>query len=720
MRHFKHISSDISIQKAVEAFVHKASHSFYKFHLDDALQIVSLLPENINIDSVNWSFLQELFNKGTVIKKAEGVCKLINELIKHDCYSGNYSTIISTYKSTINLSNELPWLFKNHLQPFNLIVIKKNTGTKARVACFKNDSSNLFLSNLLKNFAEKNITGSRDRYPFYTCFQQSLGNTLIADVKSFSANTFKQQFYFFKKLDNSNYSHILLKKFYLWLLSLEDGKDILKWQDGIDRNMLKSPSFNINYDKGYLPIPLNPLDPIPIFDKWLIIPNGAEEISTKINSFSYKPIDFSIAADQKLKICLKNWFWNSTVSLSTRIDQANIGLKFINFIWNLRNKHNIKEVAFSQKDVDNLSVEEIFSYVQFIRSTRRNIIYIYFIRTFLTYISENNLHHVDPSVFKYLVASPNTANNMAKDIPDKELIQLEARIKANANGNYLNTIYYIIFHIALATEFRISQIINLKIDCLVNGVKNDYYLISNTKVSRGKKLKIPIIAYTRRYIELAIKFTQPVRDECTDRSVKQHIFIHNKNALNVRVAVVRSFSDYLKRTCHKLNIPEYSSQNLRDTYMTKSIEYAIKNKLSDLEVRVLTGHKQISTTTNHYVAEKIKDYLEATHMVVIGNPTINGKIQLNTHYQQKDLVNDQCGYCSHTSCIKKDGTLDCLMCSGFIATVDRIPFYQEKIDRINNEIKLTNLSAEKERLVTIKRLYLAYFEKLLELKEDCL
>src|SRR5699024_5125252 len=250
-----------------------------------------------------------------------------------------------------------------------------------------------------------------------------------------------------------------------------------------------------------------------------------------------------------------------------RIDYTQICIKFINFIFDLRNDYSIRRVTSSDEPLDSIIVEEIFSYVQFIKGNKMNNSYISVVRGLLTYLQENNLYKIEPSVFKYLVTKTAQVNNTSKDISDELLIKIENKLKENSADNYLNTLYYIVFHIAIATEFRISQILNLKISCLVKGVKRDYYLESHSKVSNGKKVKVPITPYTKRYIETAIKYTQNVRDECKNPTIKEQIFIHNNSAYNYKVISVRSFSDYLKRICNQLGIESFTAQNLRDTYM---------------------------------------------------------------------------------------------------------------------------------------------------------
>lgn len=710
------------IQEIIDIFITKSKGTYFKFEIQDAHKVIELLPVDLKSSSVDWNFFQELFNKSSDQKTKEGICKLILLFIDHDCYSGEFPEIVESFKSVDYLAKDLFWIFSNSMLPHNLIVIKKDEKSKnpkiqnSTSSC-KNDSTTLFLSNLIREFITNNHTGSRN-YRFYANFQASLNGKLINKITDFNANTFRQQYYFYKKQENSSNSITLLKKFYLMLLNYPEGQNILNWKDGLDGNMLRLVSFNRNYEEDFLPIPLNPFDPIPEYDKLLIIPNGIENNTTKINSFSYKPVNFHPIKDEKLKLGLKQWFWNSNVVLPARIDHVQICIKFINFIYDLRNSYNIRKATSSKEPINSIIVEEIFSYVQFVKSNKLNNSYISVVRSFLTYLQENSLYTIEPSIFRYLVTKSSESNNSSKDIPDELLIRIENKLKENSVDNYLNTLYYIVFHIAIATEFRISQILNLKVNCLVKGVKKDYYLESTTKVSNGKKVKVPITPYTKRYIETAISFTQEVRDECKSPEIKEHIFIHNKSAYSYKVFSVRAFSDYLKGICKGLGIERFSAQNLRDTYMTKSIEYAMKKNMSEMELKTLTNHKKVSTTTNHYVAEKIKDYLEATHMIVIGNPTIKGKIVTETQHSSKDLVNENCGYCPYESCIQTKGNLDCLMCSGFIATVDRIPFYEEKITKINMDIKSSKSQAERDRYVVIKRLYLAYLEKLLLLKEE--
>ena len=201
------IFKDEKVQEIVDIFLEKSKGTFHNFDVQDASKVLGLLPLDLDIYSITWEFFQEFFNKSIDEKTKDGACRLITEFIKNDCYYGNYLETVETFKEVLLLGRELYWLFTNSLLPYNLIVIKgdsnsKNSGIKDRTLCYKNDCFNLFLTNLLKDFAIHNITGTKHKYQFYSKFQASLNGKLITKITDFDAETLKQQYYFYK--DNKN------------------------------------------------------------------------------------------------------------------------------------------------------------------------------------------------------------------------------------------------------------------------------------------------------------------------------------------------------------------------------------------------------------------------------------------------------------------------------------------------------------------------------------
>lgn len=692
---------------------------YLRKHFSNFHKLLNAIPFDTKYENINWEWFENLYKLCTVDSDKEVFCHIFKALVTHDCYEcTEFHELLSDLKYNKDFKNII-WLFDNKLKPFNMIMIKtkendKNKNNEFTYVFYKTDINNIFLYNLLKEFINSSYKTSMANRAFFIDFQKSLDNKEINNVLDFDIHTFKKQYQYYKTLNKKAYLS-LLKSFYLMILNKPEGKNIFTFKDGIDYNMLQSPSFFKNYDEGYKLIYLNPLDDVPIDDKWLLIPNGIEKKSTKLNSYQYKPVDFSSIKDNKFKSILKIWFWNSDASLLNRIYFLNIIFKFINFIFDLTTlENNVKSNIKDDKPY--FSGEKVYCYVSYVKSNNLTPKYLYAVKNFLIYVYENNLAYLDFEVLSYFNSDIKQTKNNAKDINNEDLLKIESKMREKSQLSHINFLYYLIFHIALSSEMRISQIINLEVDCIEKGANNQYYLVSNTKVTNGKKIKVPITQNTKRFLDVSINVTSELRKECLNPSINKHIFIHNFYANKFKVISTRSFHEYFKNTCKELGVYEYTSSNLRDTYINKSIEYAIRHNLSDIELLSVVWHKNFNTTSNHYFNNEIKKYLEHLYKVTIDGITIRGTIEKekDDKLNQSDLVNENCGYCNKDECVLKN-ELDCLMCSGFIATVDRIPYFEKQISSIEDKILSSPLSHDKEHLNTIKSLYVRYLAELYSL-----
>lgn len=715
---------DSQLQSTIQRFFEKRVFIGGNRRIEHKLEIIRALPFTLSSKDVTWDWIQSTFDSYKKIAHKQGFIIFVIEMLANNFYHGPFHEIVTSFtdKEAMSIQDSLYHLFQNRLTPLNLIVIKRTFPKRARKTIsstvFLTDVNNQLLYDLLKQLIESNYFICRTTRDFFKEFHKSLNYKQINSISDFNTETFHQQYNFYKEeIGLRNNKLTLLKTFYRMLSNTEKGKNILKWQDGVDYYMLQSISFCTHYENGFKPIPLNPIDPVPLIDKWLLMPNGAEKNSTKSKTYHYVPFDFSPVPDEKLKFALKHWCWNETIVLPARYDYVKILIRFIIFIDELRNKYHLNKITHSYNK-DTFTTEEIFSYLTYTKNNGVGSTHISAVKKFLTYISENQLYSVAVPAFSYFSVKTAPPKKQAEDIANEDLIRLEERLKSNAQKSLQHALQHIIFHIALSTEMRISQILNLKINCLNPNTDN---LESTSKVSHGELVKILSIPYTKRFLEAALQLTQSDRDKCLDTDLKQYLFLQELSKNSYKVMDKRIFSDYLKRTCIELNIKPFTSRNLRCTYMTKAVEFIIKTNRSLLELNALTLHKHFNTTNNHYVSRKIRDYLEATYLVVCGDVDIQGTI---TNEKTQDtipekLVNDNCGYCSKETCIIFNG-LDCLMCQGFIATLDRITFFEAKIETFNELIKNAQLSHDKEHLLVIKKLYIAYLEKLYILREGVL
>ena len=162
-------------------------------------------------------------------------------------------------------------------------------------------------------------------------------------------------------------------------------------------------------------------------------------------------------------------------------------------------------------------------------------------------------------------------------------------MKKKAEGNVLYGIYYSVFYIALETSFRSSQIVELTKDCVVETAKKgEYVLYSGTKTSAGEYIEQPITTYVEREIREILKLTEEYRQNCTDTSLANKLFIVPGNKSGVyRELSTHKFNAYLRGCCNEAGIPEYTLENLRDTHKTKAEEYVIRNSLSEMHQGLL-------------------------------------------------------------------------------------------------------------------------------------
>jgi hypothetical protein len=294
-------------------------------------------------------------------------------------------------------------------------------------------------------------------------------------------------------------------------------------------------------------------------------------------------------------------------------------------------------------------------------------------------------------------------------------------MKCNSNNSVLYKLYYTIFYLQLETEFRITQILSLEKDCILETLKGNQFVVnSRSKMSPKDELEQPITIYVKRQIDEIIKLTSVYRNLCHRKNIKNYLFIVPGKRINMYKTIsINDFNRYIKNCCLQLGIDLYTSSNLRNTHMTKSEEYAIRNSLSSSELSSLTGHKSINTTTRHYIDTEITELLESVHGVIIGNVEIDGEISVERPetINDKDAVSNNCGYCSSSQC-NQFTYLDCMLCKSFVTCIDRIPYFEEQIKVVNSKLEHTLTKHDQEDLYSIKSLLVKYLAKLLQFKEE--
>lgn len=490
------------------------------------------------------------------------------------------------------------------------------------------------------------------------------------------------------------------------LLNSENGKAKL-----YSVSVLCRQNFVAELTKGFRPVLYNKFDAVPSVDKWLLIPNGDEKRSTQMTAETITAIDFSIVTNKQMKDLLKKWFWAHSSSIATKSKDVPKIIYFINMFFT-ENEYVIRIdqnlcASYKSHVLSKWNVTET-------RNSR-----IYPILEFVRYLDNYSDIQIDKSCYLYLTNRGSLNKKGAVGVKKEELEQIAAYINDHKNDDHNHLCFYVMFHIALNTEFRISQIVSLSSDCVKESMKTGEYIIqSNMKQSGYEEVDQPCARVVREIITSYQAATSEYREQLQP-PLRQYLFVREDGNSKVKRPFNRSnFSDFLGNVCKELGLPRYTAKNLRITYITNAKEYAMKNGISDLTLLKITNHANIDTVNNHYIQEKMIDALQATIGVVIGDVNVDGTISASKDgydTSKGSSVANGCGFCQSAECTSL-GPSPCQRCKHFFTTLENIPYYRKEISRLKELNDGTKSPHDAEDLIKLIRLNTYILGKLIELK----
>ncbi|WP_298839682.1 tyrosine-type recombinase/integrase [Clostridium sp.] len=641
--------------------------------------------------------------------------------------------------------------------PLDIFMIKNNKMVHFYEVHFDSE----FLSNLMRKFikyceVQNKTYFGYSIYKFITCFEKSFGKSedIPKVIEEFGYETMLTQFQYYK-LKNEECKPYLkhLNYFYRFLINYFENNNsqhkLFNNGSGIDRTFLFRENFNTLFGKGYRVVYYNKFDEIPQNDKWLLAPNGYEKYTTTIKSIDYIPLEFSRVKDNVLRHKLKKWFMVKRKSLKALRNSVNNlfiffevieGGAMANFRKNIVNLHSY---AADKKNSSIINEYTILFFREYINQKYDNVNtvngYISSINSFVKFLDEEGDFFINPTIYSYLRIT--TVKNLnGKIIIQEDLdIILETFKNRMLNGNYIDRMFFVFFHLLLTTNFRPNEILNLKRSCIKPGMKKGDFVIDYTsedegevnrdtlemqnKTSHGKDIEANPSEYTIRAINEAKYISKDYWEEANS-DIKEYIFIYKSINNQVEGIKLDRFYRLFKRITSKLNLKggPYTLYNCRTTYMTKLFENAVKEG-NVYKAIIATGHKDFTTTIKHYIKPDVRNYLEAFYNIKLGNVNLQGRIVAELSEVILDIpmdireitVKKGCGFCSGT-CDEKE-KIECLICRNFVVTLDRIPYFKESIKNIDELIKNENILHEKEHLVSIKKIYVAFLGELYTLKE---
>ncbi len=550
-------------------------------------------------------------------------------------------------------------------------------------------------------------------------FSDSLNGIPVSSIDDLGFKTYKEQLNYFNHKHGRHHNlNTIVTSFYVYLS--QSVNENLFEKDGVPSFILHRQSISAEIVNGYEVVKYNPIEDVPSADKWIFC-------YKKYNRDTYVrmlALDFTRIKSKIYRNWLKHYVWKADVAIYTKTHPFSILVFSLNYL------HDIKTGAVltifsSRGKISTITVNNAMAYRNHVMASfdnnRTRSGYIYNCRNLLRHVADHNLGTVQNGVFYTLTHTLDQRYDNTAPIPNEHLNALAPLIKKKAEKDNIADIYSSIFFLALETEFRGSQIVDLNRNCIQETAKkNEYVVVSETKTSANEPVEQPVSLYVVKELQHVISITEPYREECTTTRLLNKLFIAPGQKKGTFIKIRQDhFNSFLRSCCSELGLPLYTLENLRDTRMTKAEEFKIRNKLSNMEQSVLTGHKSSSVDDIHYVKLDIREMLEAVHGVTIGNVDLEGHVFTvldPSIANESNEVSNGCGYCKSEACTMLMN-LDCPVCKDFATTIDRLPYFEEQVRLLDQKIMTAMVPHDKEDLVNIKRLFLRYIEEILKKKE---
>lgn len=554
-------------------------------------------------------------------------------------------------------------------------------------------------------------------------FECSLGTSskTINSYCDFNESTFWTQInYYMEKFKTDSKSQksaiVCVYNFYRFLVNAYPSYSFFKNATRMTDSLLFSTSLLRRIQEGFYFTTFNPHDPVKGHTKVLFILRNFELISTQLRKEDWFTFDISKVNNFNYQEDLISYLYaNFNIGLirGQLISYICDALCFLLELKSQRGYPNPNPLTMTNQEA--VFIGNLFNKEGVPLGTKNNQIGA--IRRFLQWESDTAKMSFDNLFFSYLSQYEEPSFHSGQSISERDLVAINNYFR-NFSSVFIYRLAYVIFHLALQTEFRIAQICHLTVDCIKPSIKpNQHIVYSNSKTSHGKRNSYIITGLTHRLLMDIINETEELREKCSIDSNRNYIFLY-QNSITRAIGVMNTNAfDKCLKDCSKEQgwNYTYSAKNLRDTHMTKAFEYILRNGKSDTELSILSKHKHIDTTKNHYIQLELEKMLEATYGIIIGNTPlldVSSKIvkQIPASLNAPSAtVENGCGSCT-AECCTMTSSLPCLACEHFITTEGHEKYFIKAIEGVDLLIEKAKTQHDKDDLNTIKTLYVLYLK----------
>lgn len=397
--------------------------------------------------------------------------------------------------------------------------------------------------------------------------------------------------------------------------------------------------------------------------------------------------------------------------------------------------------------IENLNRNDIEKYLFYVGNERKgkNLTetskYVSYIRTFLEYIQIAQYDKVPKKEVSFLIFQDDIPKRelnkdevkKAKFIPEPILKQLDNNIMDLDRPQFIP-----IYILLRETGWRGTDILNLRYDNCLEQIWNNkeekynYYLCGEITKTGIAQLKIPIRDKVAEMVQKSIDTAKELSTE--ENNPKKYLFNTYEGKLKGKPLSKQSLLNTIKRLIVQKDIRDVNGElyhfKLHSLRHTRAKEY-VEQGMGISVIQQILGHQSLQMTVHYatvsenvlYEKWKNTEDLElfkvdttTNELIEVDIFTTEGENLIRYEYVKKNLdaVRVPFGVCFKASKLPcKQQMNHCLTCASFCTTVENIPEYEEEIEKVKQQIEISNRCG-RELWAEKNKQYLNILEQTLE------
>ncbi|EQK75829.1 site-specific tyrosine recombinase XerD [Clostridioides difficile] len=397
--------------------------------------------------------------------------------------------------------------------------------------------------------------------------------------------------------------------------------------------------------------------------------------------------------------------------------------------------------------IENLSRKDIENYLYWVNNDYRdkNATYkskfISYIRTFLEYIQMAQYEQSPKKEVSFLIFQDDIPKRelnrdevkKAKFVPETILKQLDNNIMDLDRPQFIP-----IYILLRETGWRGTDILNLRYyNCLEQVWNNkeekyNYYLCGEITKTGIAQLKIPIRDKVAEMVQKSIDKAKKLSTE--ENNPNKYLFNTYEGRLKGKPLAKATLLVTIKRLIIQKDIRGVNSElyhfRLHSLRHTRAKEY-VEQGMGISVIQQILGHQSLQMTVHYatisenvlYEKWKNTEDLElfkvdttSNELIEVDTSSTEGENLIRYEYVKKNLdaVRVPFGVCFKASKLPcKQQMNHCLTCASFCTTVENIPEYEEEIEKVKQQIEISNRCG-RELWAEKNKQYLNILEQTLE------